>query len=117
MGFIYGVQILQAHARKVPLSTSVDLTYYAEATEGFSGADLQALIYNAHLEVVHASINRLSTETPVKETLDSTSINYTVLSGPVKTGITSRAEETALQRRVRLLAMLRYSGLKTRCGI
>lgn len=25
-------------------------------TEGFSGADLQAVVYNAHLEVVHASI-------------------------------------------------------------
>lgn len=30
---------------------------WADKTEGFSGADLQALVYNAHLEVVHESIS------------------------------------------------------------
>ena len=43
-------------AKKVVVSTAVDWLHIAEATEGFSGADLQALVYNAHLEVVHASL-------------------------------------------------------------
>jgi SpoVK/Ycf46/Vps4 family AAA+-type ATPase len=36
---------------------SIDLDVIASDTEGFSGADLQAMVYNAHLEVVHESIN------------------------------------------------------------
>lgn len=36
---------------------SIDFDVIASDTEGFSGADLQAMVYNAHLEVVHASIN------------------------------------------------------------
>lgn len=34
------------------------LDQLAVETEGFSGADLQAMLYNAHLEVVHASLNQ-----------------------------------------------------------
>ncbi|KAH7873102.1 P-loop containing nucleoside triphosphate hydrolase protein, partial [Lentinula edodes] len=48
--------ILEAVRRKVSLAPSVDLDEIEQATEGFSGADLQALIYNAHLEVVNAVI-------------------------------------------------------------
>src|SRR5712671_609088 len=46
------IQILQAHTRKLPISTDVNFDHIADTTEGFSGADLQALLYNAHLEVV-----------------------------------------------------------------
>lgn len=35
---------------------SIDFEYIASETEGLSGADLQAVVYNAHLEVVQASI-------------------------------------------------------------
>lgn len=45
------------------LSDSVDLEAYISDTDGFSGADLQALMYNAHLEVVHASISATTAET------------------------------------------------------
>ncbi|ORY27869.1 P-loop containing nucleoside triphosphate hydrolase protein [Naematelia encephala] len=51
------VEILGAVSDKLNLSPSVDLGAIATATEGFSGADLQAVIYNAHLAVVHASIS------------------------------------------------------------
>jgi peroxin-1 len=34
----------------------------AQLTEGFTGADLQALIYSAHLEVVHETINAKTQE-------------------------------------------------------
>jgi SpoVK/Ycf46/Vps4 family AAA+-type ATPase len=46
-------QIMQAVSRKIALDSSVDLEEYVDATQGFSGADLQAFIYNAQLEAVH----------------------------------------------------------------
>lgn len=51
------VQIMQACSRKIALSPDISLEDYVDDTEGYSGADLQALIYNAHLECVHSSIS------------------------------------------------------------
>jgi peroxin-1 len=39
------------------LAPNVDLKVYAEKTEGFSGADLQGFLYNAHLEAIHGAID------------------------------------------------------------
>jgi peroxin-1 len=39
------------------LASDVELADYAEKTEGFSGADLQGFLYNAHLEAIHGSID------------------------------------------------------------
>jgi peroxin-1 len=39
------------------MSPDVNLRTLAKDSTGFSGADLQALVYNAHLEVVHSSIS------------------------------------------------------------
>lgn len=39
------------------LAKDVDLKVYADKTEGFSGADLQGFLYNAHLEAIHGAIN------------------------------------------------------------
>lgn len=50
------LDILKAVSRKVSLSPAVDLQRWAQETDGMSGADLQALLYNAHLETIHASI-------------------------------------------------------------
>ncbi|KAI7959920.1 hypothetical protein MJO29_004988 [Puccinia striiformis f. sp. tritici] len=49
--------ILKAVSRALPLDGDLCFEEVAELTEGFTGADLQALIYSAHLEVVHESIN------------------------------------------------------------
>lgn len=57
-------EIIESLARKLHLAPSVDLEQLAEDTEGFSGADLQALVYNAHLDVVHAVLNRPEEEEP-----------------------------------------------------
>ena len=46
-------QILRAVAKKLPFESDIDFEAVARATEGYSGADLQAVVYNAHLEVVH----------------------------------------------------------------
>lgn len=45
--------ILEACCRKLELEEEVDLSYLANKTPNFSGADLQALVYNAHLDAVH----------------------------------------------------------------
>lgn len=98
------LQILEAVSRRVELSTSVDLNELADATEGYSGADLQALVYNAQLEIVHETIasSSLDTATDGLKTEDEQLIAYKVLDGPDGTGaIKSRAEEAAFQRRVR----------------
>ncbi|CAO3681391.1 Peroxisome biosynthesis protein pex1 [Rhizopus azygosporus] len=50
------LEILQALSSKMKLAANVDLRVYAERTEGFSGADLQGFLYNAHLEAIHGSI-------------------------------------------------------------
>ncbi|KAL9932984.1 hypothetical protein V8E36_008239 [Tilletia maclaganii] len=42
---------------KIQLAEEVELREWARRTEGFSGADLQALLYNAHLETIHESIS------------------------------------------------------------
>lgn len=108
------VQILVAASRKLTLAPSVDFDRLASITEGFSGADLQALVYNAHLEVVHAAIDAgkadgdsggdveagrrrvgagLTDEVPVK---------YVVLgAGKDAANAASKADETKMQRRVR----------------
>jgi peroxin-1 len=97
-------QILQAHARKVPMSPDVDFDRLADATEGFSGADLQALLYNAHLEVVHASVGASAPTTESsssKDRIDDAPIEYTLFGGPAQKTVASRAEQMATQRRVR----------------
>lgn len=49
------IDILRALGKKLTLSPDVldALPEIASRTEGYSGADLQALIYNAHLEAIH----------------------------------------------------------------
>jgi peroxin-1 len=42
------------------MSSDVDLAVLAAQSDGFSGADLQAMVYNAHLDVVHQSITSSS---------------------------------------------------------
>lgn len=51
-------EIIECLSRKLHLAPSVDIEQLAEDTEGFSGADLQALVYNAHLDVVHSVLNK-----------------------------------------------------------
>ncbi|KAI8373910.1 P-loop containing nucleoside triphosphate hydrolase protein [Blakeslea trispora] len=50
-------EILEALSSKMQFAPNIDLRIYAEKTEGFSGADLQGFLYNAHLEAIHSAIN------------------------------------------------------------
>jgi len=56
--------ILRAVSTKLQLSPSVfdRLPTIAARTEGFSGADLQALMYNAHLEAIHELLDSQSSK-------------------------------------------------------
>ncbi|KAF5386195.1 hypothetical protein D9615_002287 [Tricholomella constricta] len=94
--------ILRAVGQRVSLSPSVDLSDIAAATEGFSGADLQALIYNAHLEVIHASIASTSNE---RDTVDLSTeenpIEFIAVGEPSTGNVSSKAERTALEKRLR----------------
>lgn len=58
------VDILHALSRKLEISENVDIEELAERTSKYTGADLQALLYNAHLEAVHNVIS-MQSENPV----------------------------------------------------
>jgi peroxin-1 len=86
------------------ISSVVDFDQLAAATEGFSGADLQALLYNAHLDVVHSSIAHLPTKTSVSnQVIDNDEpIEYITFGNAPEKSALSKAEEAALQRKVSL---------------
>ncbi|KAK9467820.1 P-loop containing nucleoside triphosphate hydrolase protein, partial [Lipomyces arxii] len=46
------VDILKVLSRKMKVGDDVDFEDVAHATEGFTGADLQAVMYNAHLDAI-----------------------------------------------------------------
>lgn len=80
------------------LEPSVDLVSLGPLTEGFSGADLQALMYNAHLDGVHSALERTEMTAALAYS-DDPPIRFVVLGS---TGDTySRAEQSALDTRVR----------------
>lgn len=94
-------QILLAVTRKVMLDPGVDLDEVAAATEGFSGADLQALVYNANLEAVHASIHIDVSGSSARDEEDP--IEFKTIGGPNAQTVSSKAEKMAMQKRVRLI--------------
>lgn len=50
------LDILKAISNKFKLAEDVDLAQVAAKTRGFSGADLQAFVYNSYLKAVHESL-------------------------------------------------------------
>ncbi|NWX82467.1 PEX1 factor, partial [Nothoprocta pentlandii] len=55
-------EILKALSHSLSLANDVDLQYVAAKTEHFTGADLKALLYNAQLEAVHATLGSGSSQ-------------------------------------------------------
>lgn len=53
------LKILQALTRHITLGPDVNLQYFADECEHFSGADIKALLYNAQLEAIHEITGRL----------------------------------------------------------
>lgn len=58
-------EILSAVQGKMTLADDVSIRAIAEQTDGYSGADLQALLYNAYLSAIHEVVDQeeLDTET------------------------------------------------------
>ncbi|XP_058534089.1 peroxisomal ATPase PEX1 isoform X1 [Ochotona princeps] len=50
------LEILKALSASLPLAGDADLQHVAALTDSFTGADLKALLYNAQLEALHASL-------------------------------------------------------------
>ncbi|KAF8813732.1 AAA-domain-containing protein [Phlegmacium glaucopus] len=94
-------EILMAIAKKMPVAPLVDFDQLAAKTEGFSGADLQALLYNAHLDVIHLSIGQTPLITSISNQVDDKPIEYITFGNAPNQPALSKAEEAALQRRLR----------------
>lgn len=81
------------------LATNVDLRVYAERTEGFSGADLQGFLYNAHLEAIHGSI-QIETFKESNDNKRQEKQNEFVMNDNNKVGLTL-AEKGQISQRVK----------------
>jgi peroxin-1 len=106
---------MQASARKITLDPSVDLSIYAAETEGYSGADLQALVYNAHLDAIHDTLSATSEDKVVKE--EGKELAYTTFggNGEGEEKVLSRAEQAAVTKRVSRLSL--RSGMRADAGL
>ncbi|KAF9460743.1 P-loop containing nucleoside triphosphate hydrolase protein [Collybia nuda] len=91
--------ILEAVSQKVTITSSINFGDLAGATEGYSGADLQALVYNAHLEAVHATITSASLNSTTSD--EESLIEYMTFGGSETAGIKTKAEKMALQKKAR----------------
>lgn len=78
------------------VDSSVDFSHFAASTEGYSGADLQALVYNAHLESVHEIFTNDSAS--LNQSSDTTA-EYIVLRSNSKQAL-SKADSAAANARV-----------------
>ncbi|XP_062012327.1 peroxisomal ATPase PEX1 isoform X1 [Rosa rugosa] len=58
------LDILRVLSKKLPLDGDVDLSAIADMTEGYSGADLQALLSDAQLAAVHEILDGTYTNDP-----------------------------------------------------
>lgn len=103
------LDILRACSRKIALSPDVDLNDYVAKTEGYSGADLQAVLYNAHLACVHSNISdtKASTENADTADTDADNVEYISLGGAMALAngvngslVKSKAEKAQISKRV-----------------
>ncbi|KAL1847436.1 Peroxisome biosynthesis protein pex1 [Paecilomyces lecythidis] len=69
------VDIIRAVSKKLKLSDEVDarIDDIASRTAGYSGADLQAVVYNAHLEAIHDVLGDRSSEPTKNQPANRTS--------------------------------------------
>ncbi|XP_043700585.1 peroxisome biogenesis protein 1 isoform X2 [Telopea speciosissima] len=74
------VDILTVLSRKLPLASDIDLDAIASMTEGFSGADLQALLSDAQLAAVHELLENDDRDKPGKMPIISNDLLKSVAS-------------------------------------
>ncbi|GAA5856306.1 hypothetical protein JCM8547_000862 [Rhodosporidiobolus lusitaniae] len=108
------LEIMRSAARKIHLSPSVDLSTLASQTAGYSGADLQAVIYNAHLDAIHAQLS--ASEEAEKEEGEGKEnrrrgggngeegeVKYVAIGGEEGEKVLSRAEQASVNKRLELI--------------
>ncbi|KAK3043701.1 hypothetical protein RJ639_000117 [Escallonia herrerae] len=74
------LDILTVLSKKLPLVSDTDLDVIARMTEGFSGADLQALLSDAQLAAVHDFLSSQDNEQPGKLPVITDSLLRTIAS-------------------------------------
>lgn len=97
------LEIMQSAARKISLHPSVDLEPYARQTAGYSGADLQALVYNAHLDAIHETLAPAvdaAGQVASSAAPDSEDLDYVIVGGADQGKVLSRAERASIDKRV-----------------
>lgn len=110
---------MRSSARKIHLSPSVDLTSFASSTAGYSGADLQALIYNAHLDAIHEQLTAAEGakgEEERKKGGEEEEVRYVEIGGREGGKVLSRAEQASVNKRVRGRLRLSFSFAAQRSG-
>jgi len=70
------LQILQIHTRGKPLKEDVDLGKIADLTEGFSGADLAAVVNTAVSLVLQEFVNKYKTPEEVQKHVDEAAVSF-----------------------------------------
>lgn len=97
------LEIMQSAARKISLHSSVSLEPYARETAGYSGADLQALIYNAHLDAIHETLAPsvdAAGQVTTSSAAEDKDLEYVVLGEDSDGKVLSRAERASVDKRV-----------------
>ena len=75
---------------------------YLLRAHGFSGADLQALLYNANLDAIHESISNQPEMSSRSTKLDQIPLQYVVLDDPSGDITKTRADKMVFERKVNL---------------
>lgn len=97
------LEIMQSAARKISLHSSVSLGPYARETAGYSGADLQALVYNAHLDAIHETLAPsidAAGEVTTSGAAEDKDLEYVVLGEDSDGKVLSRAERASVDKRL-----------------
>jgi len=84
------------------LSEDIDLSYYSEKCKGYSGADLQALLYNAHLKAIHEAIDNEKSLEKYKSNSDGNDMQFISLNAKSNNvvALLTAAEKGQISQRV-----------------
>eukprot|EP00002_Diphylleia_rotans_P017429 TRINITY_DN3387_c0_g1_i1.p1 TRINITY_DN3387_c0_g1~~TRINITY_DN3387_c0_g1_i1.p1 ORF type:complete len:1119 (+),score=244.04 TRINITY_DN3387_c0_g1_i1:44-3400(+) len=95
------VSIMKALARKMTLAADLDWSRLSQMSEGRTGADLQAILYNAQLEAIHELIDE---PTAVETIVDEKQVQMHIITPTqhAETNMTA-AERALLSQRVRTI--------------
>jgi hypothetical protein len=92
-------------AAKLSVDASINWVSLAAKTTHFSGADLQSLLYNSHLEAVHELLSEQSEQTTHKKQSDD-SVQFCVTDGCGNEVNMTAAEKHQMKERVKDVAYL-----------